>query len=288
MRQLFFAVNEGPTKTWAAKDFDTAWAENEKGANMYWTVNEFHGTSRTIKELKTLHYVAADFDHIDKQTLFTRLKKFPRPTMVVETGKGFHVYWWLKSPVHVDDPVRVADEYKKIIEESLVPIGADPNAKDAARVLRYPDSIYWKDGKNIKRCSILVDDTIGYSWADIRRLFPKQPQKPPQIATTTPKPNHGHLNASGDFWVKANSIPVVDGLKHLSGSTHVNGETYTFKNQSGITRIIVDNKPSAAWVDKEGRIGSSKRAGPFIPNWLTYFGHNWATIADIMKKEFNL
>jgi hypothetical protein len=290
MRQLFFAVKD--KKGWDAISFDEAWEKNQHGAELYFTVNEFQGNRRVKEELKAILHVAADFDGITESELLSRLKRFPNPTMIVRTGNGFHVWWWLKTPVVVDDPLKWSERYREFVESTLVPIGADPNAKDVCRVLRYPASKYWK-GKE-QTCDLILDTETGYTWEQLQKLFPRPAKAPPlqNYSSGVPRVRPPLKNDSEPFkdafWEKANSIPQIDGLRHLSGSAHVGGEVYTFKKQGDVVRILVNGKPSNAWLDKDGRIGSTQNAGPFITNWLRYFGHDWKTVADIMKKEFEL
>jgi hypothetical protein len=295
MRQLFFAVKDG--KGWEPVSFDEAWEKNQKGAAMYFTVQEFHGDKRVKSELKTIHYIAADFDNITERELRARLEDFPRETMMVQTGKGYHV-WWKIKPIEVDDYEKWSEKYKTFVEETLVPIGADPNAKDVCRVLRYPTSIYWQNEKILRQCNLISDNENEYTWGQIEALFPRL--KPVLTHENAPRfknnlsprgvlrPNNKNdLKGKYDrFWAWANNLPSRACLEHLSGSGYVNGEVYEFKKQGEITRIIINGKPSNAWLDKNGFIGSTQRAGPAIANWLSYFGHNWKQIAEILKKEF--
>jgi hypothetical protein len=189
------------------------------------------------------------------------------------------------------------------LEDTLIPIGADPNAKDVCRVLRYPLSTYWKDGKPLKQCNIVFDSARQYTWEQLELLFPRKKS----LALNQTKGNASSLNdqrpndyrpaprrkntpddfkSSEAFWAEANNFDVIEGLTRLSGTHWVGGEVYSFKKQSDVIRIIVNGKPSNAWIDKNGKIGSTVGAGPSIPNWLTYFGHDWKTVAKILKEVF--
>jgi hypothetical protein len=66
----------------------------------------------------------------------------PRPTLLVDSGHGFHVYWCLSKPVAVNDANR---ERLKAINRSLaIAVGGDAVCCDLARILRVPGFINHK------------------------------------------------------------------------------------------------------------------------------------------------
>jgi RecA-family ATPase len=67
-----------------------------------------------------------------------------QPTAVVLTGKGLHVYWVYENPIDID--VKKASGYEVLqsaIVEKFKVRGADPQARDIARVLRIPGAKYY-------------------------------------------------------------------------------------------------------------------------------------------------
>ncbi len=66
----------------------------------------------------------------------------------------------------------------------------------------------------------------------------------------------------------------------------IDGEVLTFRKQKDITRILVNGKESNAWLDRNGKIGSTADAGPAIPNWLYFYQKDWKKVADILKQVF--
>jgi len=49
-------------------------------------------------------------------------------------------------------------------------------------------------------------------------------------------------------------------LRELSGKNIVNWEAITFKkNPNGTKQIVVNGKPSGAWIDTKGMIGSHSK-----------------------------
>lgn len=284
-------------------DIDKAGELNPQYWDIYWTPQEFPYGKRKIEDLISVRYLCADFDEVDGQGDFRdRLKSFFNPSFVIKTKRGFHAYWELEPWVVGRDGTaqELAAKYRTLVEEVLVPIGADPNAKDVSRLLRPHMFRYWKKNQAEDFWTELVYENEASRQFSLKSFEPFR-QKPRQTQKNAPLVNFiskngstqrgfatGHLNASDDkFWEKANLLPIIDSLRRLSGSPYVNYETYDFKPQAGLMRIIINGKPSNAWVDKKGTIGSTQRAGPAIPNWLTYFGHDWKRVAEILKEVFH-
>ena len=87
--------------------------------------------------------------YIDQQTGMQAIKelckilKLPRPT-VVDSGRGWHIYWPLTEPVEISKWLPVAHTFKARCIESKIIIDPDVPA-DAARVLRIPSTKNFKD-----------------------------------------------------------------------------------------------------------------------------------------------
>lgn len=206
--------------------------------------------------------------------------------MIVQTRNGFHIYWALKNPIPAQKNIDLL--YRSYIEKYFIPLGADPQAKDVSRLLRYPTSRYWYDSKANKYEDPMILNELVYQnnnnkyWIqDFDKFFiPKKEVYKPRESRRAYQP----MDYSGkDFWQAANQFDCVEGLRRLSGSSDVSGETFSFKKESSVTRIICNNKPSNAWIDQTGKIGSTVGAGPTLVNWLMYYGNSEAQVATIMK-----
>lgn len=67
-----------------------------------------------------------------------------KPTAVVLTGKGLHVYWVYKEPYEFSEyKLKEYEVLQTAIVESFKERGADKQARDAARVLRIPGANYF-------------------------------------------------------------------------------------------------------------------------------------------------
>jgi hypothetical protein len=295
----FYAISQdGIVK---AATFEESIRLNKKQWDIYWTPNEFPFGKRKISDLIAIRYLYGDFDSTNFETITKRLRYFFDPSFVIKTKNGFHVYWELEPLVvgKDGDIESLSTRFRTVMEQVIIPLGADPNAKDVARLLRPPMFRYWKKGNKEEFWTEMIYESS-------RRYFFKQFEN--RVTTCNFENNGGVLKtnfneryfdnqkrkitphkcqSSDSFWAEANNFDVMEGLKRLSGTKWVNGEVYTFKRAKDHYRIIVNGKPSNAWIDKNGKIGSICGAGPSIPNWLTYFGHDWSTVAKIIKEVFH-
>ena len=100
--------------------------------------------------------VYADIDGINnfdvtEETLLDRVESFPvRPSYVVNSGHGLHIYWLLERSV--DGAIS-----QKICKGIMSIIGSDA-VHDPERILRIPDTHNCKDARNIRKVEIKVSD----------------------------------------------------------------------------------------------------------------------------------
>lgn len=76
-----------------------------------------------------------DFDNTDIDTIMYKIDMFqlPQPSMIVNSGHGYHMYWKLEKPA--------GREIERVLKALQVKLNADPQAVDIARVLRVPDTM---------------------------------------------------------------------------------------------------------------------------------------------------
>jgi hypothetical protein len=101
--------------------------------------------------------------------------KLPRPT-VVDSGRGWHVYWPLTQPVEVEKWLPVAQTFKARCVEANIIIDPDVPA-DPARVLRIPNTKNFKDDPALD--VVLMQTTEPMLFDDFAALMgPLVPTKP--------------------------------------------------------------------------------------------------------------
>ncbi len=123
---------------------------NLKGYESYFTVNGFAGSADAKKNnCSNLNAFFIDIDgRKDLEELEDIKIKF-NPTFITETQNGFHLYWLLDEVIYKEECSE--EEWTKHIarweriEQAIVKeFNADPVVKDVPRILRVPDTFYWK------------------------------------------------------------------------------------------------------------------------------------------------
>jgi hypothetical protein len=90
----------------------------------------------------------AEFDavqfHNDKDRILSHISGLPqRPSVVIDSGGGYHAYWLLRETFHLDSPD--ARERAMRVQAAWVEyVRGDQGAKDLARVLRLPGTLNHK------------------------------------------------------------------------------------------------------------------------------------------------
>lgn len=246
---------------------------NEKGFGVFQTVNYFRGP-RVKANLLAINAWAVDIDTGTKSEQAKKIEQGLRPTMVVETKRGFQVYWKAKNASE--------RHWKAIVWDRLVPFyGADKNAKDLCRILRVPGFNHLKDPANPFPVRQVAYRHVEYSEIEMIRFYPDQRAKERHKKALKQAP------MEGSFWDRVWRLNCEYALSKLSGTSHVSGETYEFRqNSNGNRNILVNGKSTSCWIDQDGRIGSLDEGGPTIAQWLNWFHKDYKRVVEIIKQEF--
>lgn len=244
---------------------------NQKKFGIFFTVQGFLNQRRTLENLNNINAWAIDLDSGTKLDQLECLRKsYIRPSMIIETKRGHHAYWFAKDATR---------EKYRIITDSLVEIfSADKNAKDLCRILRLPKFFHWKDQNNPFKIKVLEKNDQFYTEDQMLFFFAQKKEKPKQ---ETRHYETNQRNNSNDF----EDINCEQALKQLSGSSHINGDQIDFRqNANGTKQIYVNGKSTACWIDHNGLIGSHANGGPYIWQWLEWYGHSKNDIIEIIKE----
>lgn len=201
--------------------------------NLYFGVHPVDNLPTKNRQLKTtspayvrsqLDYVSAvnclfadfdakDFDG-DKAKTLAHIKQLPEPSIVIDSGGGYHGYWLLNEPFYIrNDPSR--DYIRKLQERWAIFTHADKGAKDLCRVLRVPGSVNYKDeyAPNFPTVTpVKVDYGLEYTIAQLCAFLPQIP-----VASKSEKRTR---RTSGGDWSRALNTAekmidrAVDGEKH--------------------------------------------------------------------------
>lgn len=94
--------------------------------------------SGKIENCTKTNAIYLDFDGIERVEIEYRIEMagLPQPSMIVNSGHGYHVYWLLDRAA--------GQEVKPLVDAMQRLLNADSRATDAARILRVPDTMNLK------------------------------------------------------------------------------------------------------------------------------------------------
>ncbi len=269
----------------AGADEARRWNTPELGYGIFATVNSFSGPRRK-ENLTRINAWAIDMDEGTKQQQKAKIEGFiATPSFVVETKRGYQVYWCTRdaNPAHWD----------YIVLERLVPhFGSDANARDLCRILRVPGFLHLKNPADPFMVRKVWQHKVFYTEHQFVNLLEKElPWKPSkarhQAHLAEARASSPTFTASDSLWDAVWQLDCEEGLGRLSGHWAVNGEKYTFRNTSrGNRNLYVDGKSSSCFVDASKRIGSLDGGGPTLVQWLRWFKHDWKVVIEVLKEIF--
>ena len=175
--------------------------------------------SGKLKNCSTLGAIFADIDFklISESEARRRLETCRlRPSLLVRTGHGWHVYWLLREPLDLQDPVQLA-QARSLLERLVVAFGADPSAAEPARCLRIPETWNHKDATPSRVDLELCDPTRRYNASELDEWLPSATSAAAPHAASPPGSLLGPLApavAGCDFlrWARDHQAQVSEPL----------------------------------------------------------------------------
>lgn len=272
-----FDPDPAPHGCHQVKDWGECDQWNQKKWGVFWTVNEFDGT-RQIKNLKRIISWAVDIDDGTKEEQRSRIKKYPTPTIVVETKRGYQIYFHTKDAT--------LENHKEIQDRLMIAYGGDKNAKDIARILRAPFYYHWKDPENPYIVKIAHHSENLFKEKNMLEFFLKPEDKKKLEQKNISKKELSFLQNENIFDT-IYSLDCEQALLRLSGHSCVFNEIYSFKrNSNGKLNLIVNGKNTSVFIDENKRIGSSDKGGPTIFQWINWFHKDYKKTYKYFKEIF--
>ncbi len=161
---------------------------NKIGYEAYFTVNGFKNqTDAKIENCTSLNAFFVDIDGRKEPSELEELKARLMPTYILETKNGYHIYWLPDEPIFREDYTpeeweAVIARWERVEQTIVTTLKADPVVKDVPRILRMPDTYYWKKSGNawkegvdkapFKIKGIHKDDAATYSMNQMEEAFP--------------------------------------------------------------------------------------------------------------------
>lgn len=127
---------------------------NEAGYESYFTVNGFEGVDAKKDNCINITAFFIDIDGRKDLKEIEEIKNRLEPTFITETKNGYHIYWLLDEVIYKDEIFGEItwDDYvsrwEKIEQTIVTTLKADPVVKDITRILRVPDTYYWKKSED--------------------------------------------------------------------------------------------------------------------------------------------
>lgn len=155
--------------------------EKENESDVFITPNTLYIPQRNTDNIRQFRALYVDIDSVKDNQVYTAYKIFemaekgqiPKPSMIVNSGSGIHLYWRIKNAPHS------AKYTWQNIEDMLIyrlkKFGADSRVSDSSRVLRLPNTINSKS--NTKASIMYIDNTIEYSMFDLKEKYVNQFKK---------------------------------------------------------------------------------------------------------------
>ncbi len=161
---------------------DEADIRNEECYGVFWTPNEFEGDRKAVN-LTKINFWYVDIDSGEKPTMLNQLlTAILKPTLIVETKKGYHAYW------HALDAT--PENFQLVARGLIEKFNGDPACKDVCRLLRVPGFWHCKDPTDKFMIKYVFDQDKSYSEAKMLICFPI---KKPKIAKLDYKGDNADL-----------------------------------------------------------------------------------------------
>lgn len=143
---------------------DQAERLNKKGYGVFFEPNTFKGARRK-ENLVKIKYWLADMDDGTKEEQMNRIDKIRyKPSIIVETKKGYHCYW-----AAID---ATKEKYRTIEKGLIAALKADKGCKDMTRLLRVPGFYHMKDKDSPYLIKIIWKRKDEYREAEMLFGFP--------------------------------------------------------------------------------------------------------------------
>lgn len=166
-------------------------------------------------------FADVDFKHIPKEAAIERLKKLPfKPSIIVLSGNGVHVYWLFDYPVF-QSKLPILEELNRSL---LKACGAQVGTQDSSRILRVPQTANIKaeypDPKPLSQV-VRFDPSCRHGFeAMVAHFRIPPPSAPPSEASPAsgggvPSPAPTPPPPPGGETVDVQALPVNDSTKRI-------------------------------------------------------------------------
>lgn len=256
-KQLFDKTTDGYIQVLKLKDHENVKIENVRYEDLekiekykgqedvFITPNTMYMPFRKVENIRQFRALYQDLDceklGLEKSEVVYIMwflyyeEKIPKPSLVVDSGRGLHVYWVIKNAPY--GALQTWQELQDYLYHQLKHLGADKRATDGARVLRLPNTI---NSRSKTECNVLYSEIIEYSMYDLREKYlnykPKSHQlKLQQLKNTDKKVIYNKFfNSYSLHMARAEDIEVLCKLRNYDVKGHRNMIIHCFAYWKGI------------------------------------------------------
>lgn len=234
-------------------DFDVLNKLNQRWSAVFFSVNPMEKGERKQESVTKIVTWVCEIDNMSKENQWKLIEKSPLPpSCIIESKNSLHLYRFSKDGT-IDNRVKIGTGLMKFFSW-------DPKVcKDYGWLLRLPWFMHMKDPDDPFLVKLIsIDANIKYTEKEMLDAFPV-------VDAVVEVKQYEWSYASQYDWIRG-EISKWDNeqmLRELSGKNIINGEAISFKkNPNGTKQIVVNGKPSGAWIDTKGMIWSHSKGGP--------------------------
>jgi putative DNA primase/helicase len=309
LEQLFAHLHRGGSWAyyWTASEKRSCWhqvGQNgilPKGANIYFGVHPTHARRGSNQRARAVdvcavnclfaEFDAKDFgDRKDKTLAHIHGLALP-PSVIVDSGGGYHCYWLLDEPFTLDS--QGARERIDRIQKAWVAFaGSDDGAKDLARVLRVPGTINNKYAPPRPVTFHAANFETLYDIDDLEAIS-FVPPMPEPLARRTDSVDAGAPSAYAKA-VLNGELARVRSARQSTRNTTLNKAAYAIGRLAGagaldqatVERELLDAALSTGLPEKEalGTIRSGMKAGIAKPRQMPERARRAATVGPELAR----
>lgn len=164
--------------------------QEQNGCNVYFGICPRSRPEGNKAAINSVRCVWADLDAKafagGKLEAFERLQQFIlSPSIIVDSGHGYHAYWLLREPEQVDGPA--LERIEGVLKSLAAALGADPQSAELARLLRVPDSYNVKDPEAPVQAAIVhLEPERRYNLSAFESLLAVEPSAAPAHIVNAP------------------------------------------------------------------------------------------------------
>lgn len=200
-------------------------------------------------EKKNIHYLTTFHAEIDYGSIGHKNKSLPgkddalfainnfivKPTLVLQSGGGFHVYWVLNEPLQIKSDGDFTIETIEGINSTLSKrLGGDSGTQDISRILRVPGTFNYKIPENPREVVIVENTGCRYSFDDLKAFIPPPGKtKDKESKSCIPIPI---TYVSYDVPVYISCLPVPKRIQHLI--LHGNDGSYPSRSEADMAVLL--------------------------------------------------